>query len=94
MGSIGLPNHCRLIGGGTMKYPEGRLVAIQQQLHFAKILADQLDLPHDVVLEKLALSGLRLFPDEQEISIDATSVLASIEKNKTGLRAVPDTEGN
>jgi hypothetical protein len=77
-----------------MNHPEGRLVAIQQQIFFGTMLAEQMDLDTAVVLRKLALSGLRLVTDEQEITFDAAAVYPGInEMREKHLQAVPDMDG-
>jgi uncharacterized Zn finger protein len=74
-----------------MRHPEGRLVAIQQQMFLATILAEELNMDIEVVLRKLAMAGLRLTPDEQEIATDASAVYPSINNmKKQRLEAVPD----
>jgi hypothetical protein len=77
-----------------MKHPEGRLVAIHQQLFLATMLAEKLNMPVEVVLRKLAMAGLRLMADEQEIATDASAVYPSINNmKKQHLEAVPDLRG-
>lgn len=77
-----------------MKHPEGRLVAIQQQLFFATLLAEQVNMPVEVVLRKLAMAGLRLITDEQEIAADTSAIYPSISNmRKQHLSPVPNTEG-
>jgi hypothetical protein len=77
-----------------MKHPEGRLVAIQQQIFFATMLADEMDMETAVILRKLALAGLRLVTDEQEITFDAAAVYPGIsEMREKHLQAVPDMGG-
>jgi len=77
-----------------MKHPEGRLIAIQQQMFFATVLAGELNMDIEVVLRKLAMAGLRLMADEQEIATDASAVYPTINKmKKQHLVPVPDMEG-
>lgn len=77
-----------------MRHPEGRLLAIQQQMFFATVLADELNMDIEVVLRKLAMAGLRLMADEQEISTDASTVYPTINKmKKQHLAPVPDMGG-
>ena len=75
----------------TPQHPEGRLVAIQQQMFFAQMLAEKMDMETEVVLRKLALVGLSLTMDVNEITMDAASVLPNINKYKAQahLQAVP-----
>lgn len=74
-----------------MNHPEGRLVAIQQQMFFAQMLAEKMDMETEVILRKLALAGLSLVTDVNEITVDAAAVLPNINKYRNQLRAVPDT---
>lgn len=74
-----------------MNHPEGRLVAIQQQMFFAQMLAEKMDMETEVILRKLALAGLSLVTDVNEITVDAAAVLPNINKYRNKLRAVPDT---
>ena len=77
-----------------MNHPEGRLVAIQQQVFFGTMLAQEMGLETEVILRKLALIGLRLVTDEQEITFDAAAVFPAISKIKDNhLQAVPDLDG-
>lgn len=71
-------------------HPEGRLLAIQQQIHFGKLLADAMKLEHQEVLNALAIAGMRLSPDEGEIAIDASNVLPSITTYRSRLQVVKD----
>lgn len=63
-------------------HPEGRLVAIQQQIHFAKWFADASGMEHQDVLDALRESGMRFVPDENEIATDASNVLPSVNEFK------------
>ena len=65
-----------------MMHPEGRLVAIQQQIHFARWFADASGLEHQDVLDALRESGMRLIPDENEIATDASNVLPAVNEFK------------
>ena len=77
-----------------MKHPEGRLVAIQQQIFLATLLASEVNMPVEVVLRKLAMAGLRLMADEQEIATDASAVYPTINNmRKQHLAPVPDVKG-
>jgi hypothetical protein len=79
-------------------HPEGRLVAIQQQMHFAKWFADASGMEQQDVLDALSESGMRLVPDENEIAVDACNVLPSVNEMKEeqatarNLKIVPDWE--
>jgi hypothetical protein len=73
-----------------MNHPEGRLLAIQQQMFFAQTLASKMDLETEVILRKLAMSGLSLTMDTQEIAVDAAAVYPAINGIKTNhLQVVP-----
>lgn len=73
-----------------MNHPEGRLVAIQQQMFFAQMLAEKMDMETEVILRKLAMAGLSLVTDVNEITVDAAAVLPNINKYRNKLRAVPN----
>ena len=78
-------------------HPEGRLVAIQQQIHFARWFADASGMEHQDVLDALCESGMRLFPDENEIAVDASNVLPAVNEMKeeqatAKLQVVPNWE--
>lgn len=77
----------------TPQHPEGRLVAIQQQMFFAQLLGESMDMETEIVLRKLALAGLSLTTDTNEVTFDAAAVLPNLNKYKSRLRAVPDTGG-
>jgi hypothetical protein len=73
-----------------MNHPEGRLLAIQQQMFFAQTLASKMDMDTEVILRKLAMSGLSLTMDTQEIAVDAAAVYPAINGIKTNrLQVVP-----
>lgn len=80
-----------------MMHPEGRLVAIQQQMHFAKWFAESSGMEHQDVLDALRDCGMRLVPDENEIAVDASNVLPAVNEMKeeqatARLQVVPDWE--
>lgn len=77
------------MGEPTMSHPEGRILAIQQQIFFAQMLAEKMDMETEVILRKLALAGLSLTMDANEIAVDAAAVLPNIGKWKARLQAVP-----
>lgn len=72
-----------------MNHPEGRLLAVQQQMFFAELLAQKLEMEPDAVLRKLALAGLSLSMDINEIALDAAAVMPLLDVSKPRLRAVP-----
>lgn len=76
-----------------IKHPEGRLVAMQQQMFLAQLFAEKLDIDTEDVLRKLAVSGLCLTMDVNEIAVDAATIMPSLTKMKTKLRAVPEMVG-
>ena len=76
----------------TPQHPEGRLVAIQQQMFFAQMLAEKMEMETEVVLRKLALVGLSLTMDVNEITMDAASVLPNLNKYKAQGRLQVVTE--
>ena len=77
----------------VIKHPEGRLVAMQQQMFLAQLFADKLDMDTEDVLRKLAISGLCLNMDVNEIAVDAATIMPTLSKMKTKLRAVPELDG-
>lgn len=77
-----------------IQHPEGRVVAIQQQMFFAQLLAEKMDLDTEVILRKLSLAGLSLTLDVNEIAVDAATILPNLQREKAAkLRAVPDLGG-
>jgi hypothetical protein len=81
-----------------MSHPEGRLISIQQQIFFAKWFAESSGMEHQDVLDALRDSGMRLVADENEIAVDASNVLPSVNEMKEeqtttrNLKVVPDWE--
>ena len=73
-----------------MNHPEGRLMAIQQQMFFAQMLGEKMEMNTENILRKLALAGLCLSLDVNEIAVDAAIVLPNVNKYKTHLKAVPN----
>jgi hypothetical protein len=76
----------------TPNHPEGRLLAVQQQMFFAGLLAEQMDIDTEIVLRKIALAGLCLAMDIDEIAFDAAAVLPNLNKYKAAarLKVVPE----
>ena len=74
-----------------MKHPEGRILAIQQQMFFAGVLAEQMALDSETILRKLSLAGLKLVADTDEVAVDAAVILPKIPETRGTLRAVPET---
>jgi len=78
------------MGKPTMiEHPEGRILAIQQQMFFAQILAEKMDMETEVILRKLAISGLSLTMDTNEVAVDAAAILPNLGKWKSRLQVVP-----
>jgi hypothetical protein len=78
-----------------MSHPEGRVLAVQQQMFFAHILSDNWGIDEAIILRKLAMSGLKLAPDAEEVAVDAAAILPklSAERPKQAkLKAVPSGE--
>lgn len=90
MGSTYLCNISWLDGGVPMKHPEGRILAIQQQMFFAQILAEKMDMDTELILRKLAVSGLCLSMDSEEIAVDASAIAPNLNKWKSRLQVVPE----
>jgi hypothetical protein len=73
-----------------MNHPEGRLLAIQQQMFFAQTLASKMETDTETILRKLAISGLSLTMDVEEIAVDASAVYPAISQIKANhLQVVP-----
>jgi hypothetical protein len=73
-----------------MKHPEGRVLAIQQQMFFAGLLADQMDTTPEIILRKLSMAGFALIADINEVAVDAAAILPKLPDWRSPLRAVPD----
>ena len=71
-----------------MKHPEGRLLAVQQQIHFAALFGDNSGIGTEHTLNLLAQAGMRLVSDESEIAVDAAAVFPKLQKDKAGLKLV------
>lgn len=71
-----------------MNHPEGRLLAIQQQIHFANLLSEIMEMSPELVLKQLAFVGMRLVTDENEIAVDAAALLPKLNNMKPNLRQV------
>jgi hypothetical protein len=82
------------MGKSTMNHPEGRILAIQQQMFFAQILAEKMDMETETILRKLAIAGLSLSMDTNEVAVDAAAILPNLPKWRSRLRAVPDIAGD
>lgn len=83
------------MGEPTMiEHPEGRILAVQQQIFFAKILAEKMEMETEIILRKLAISGLSLVMDTNEVAVDAAAILPNLGKWKSRLQAVPDIAGD
>ena len=84
-----LLHYPRCCGGVLVNHPEGRVLAIQQQMFFAKLLAEKMEIRTDELLRKLSISGLRLTSDEDEVAVDAAVILPRLDTNEHKLYAVP-----
>ena len=65
-----------------MQHPEGRIIAIQEQIHLAELASKNFDMASVYLLACLSKSGMRLVPDENEIAVDAANLLQKITENK------------
>jgi hypothetical protein len=63
-----------------MSHPEGRVLAVQQQMFFAQILAEKMEMDTENILRKLSLAGLKLTADDGEIAVDAAVILPRLDK--------------
>ena len=73
-----------------MNHPEGRVLAIQQQMFFAQLLSEQMDIDTTTILRKLGMAGLMLVVDPNEVSIDAGAVYPSLMDTKSKLSLVKE----
>lgn len=71
-----------------MSRPEGLLLAVQQHIHFSALLADNLGLTTQEVLDGLSKSGMRLATDEADVGLDAAKVFPRLQNTKAGLKVV------
>ena len=65
-----------------MKHPEGRIIAIQEQIHLADLASKNFDMAPVYLLACLSKSGMRLVADENEIAVDAANLLQKIDDTK------------
>ena len=72
-----------------MNHPEGRLIAIQQQMAFATLAAKG-EYTGEILLNLIAEAGLCLAPDINKIALDAANIMPKINNPKSKLRAVKD----
>lgn len=57
-----------------IKHPQGRLIAIQEQIHRAESVSHEFDMMPEFLLKALSASGMMLTPDINEIAVDAFQV--------------------
>ena len=78
-----------------MKHPEGRLIAIHQQIFFAQLVSEQIQIDPEKILIMISAAGLMFTPDVNEVALDASAVIPSIDNyKKHKLQAVPDKADN
>lgn len=77
-----------LFGVYTMNRPEGLLLAVQQHIHFSALLAENLKLTTQEVLDGLSKSGMRLVTDEADVGLDAAKVYPGLMAMKAELKVV------
>ena len=65
-----------------MNRPEGLLLAVQQHIHFAHLLADNMKIDVQVVLDGLSKSGMRLVTDENDVGLDAAKIFPRLKQSK------------
>jgi hypothetical protein len=65
-----------------MQHPEGRIIAIQEQIHLAELASKNFDMASIYLLACLSKSGMRLVPDENEIAVDAANLMQQISDTK------------
>jgi hypothetical protein len=78
-----------------MKHPDGRVLAIQQQIFFATILSDSWGIGEEIILRKLAMAGLKLETDANEVAVDAAAILPKLDRERPAnnkLKVVPTRE--
>lgn len=71
-----------------MNRPEGLILAVQQHIHFSALLAKNLGLTTQEVLDALSQSGMRLLADETDVGLDAAKVYPGLMEMKTKLKVV------
>ena len=71
-----------------MNRPEGLLLAVQQHIHFSALLAENLGLTTQQVLDGLSKSGMRLATDEADVGLDAAKVYPNLMNMKAKLQVV------
>jgi hypothetical protein len=65
-----------------MNRPEGLLLAVQQHIHFAHLLADNMGVDVQLILDGLSKSGMRLATDENDVGLDAAKVFPRLKQTK------------
>ena len=65
-----------------MQHPEGRIIAIQEQIHLAELASKSFDMASTYLLACLSKSGMRLAADENEIAVDAANLMSEINNIK------------
>jgi hypothetical protein len=76
-----------------MSHPEGRVLAVQQQMFFAHVLSENWGIGEAIILRKLAMAGLKLAPDSEELAVDAAAILPKLQMEQpTKLKVVPTGE--
>lgn len=80
--------------GVLMSHPEGRVLAVQQQMFFARVLSENWGIGETIILRKLAMAGLKLAPDADEVAVDAAAILPKLTEQFVApkLKAVPTGE--
>lgn len=71
-----------------MNRPEGLLLAVQQHIHFATMLAEKLEVSTEKLLNGLSDSGMRLTTDEADVALDAAKVYPRLMNTKANLQVV------
>ena len=72
-----------------MNHPEGRLLAIQQQMAFANLITKG-NYTAEAFLDMISEAGLCLAPDINEVALDAARLLPKINNPKSRLKSVKD----
>ena len=73
-----------------MIHPEGRVIAVQQQMFFAGLLAEKMDMDTTVILRKLGMAGLMLVADANEVAVDSAAIYPRLQDERPKLQAVKE----
>lgn len=75
-----------------IEHPQGRVIAVQQQIHFARELSEQFDMTPELLMSYLAIAGFELQPDLNEVMLDAAAISARLKAENREFRVVKDDD--